>query len=165
MKKSLTLFGAMIMTAMTCLAQSDNDVKLFEETGSRDFEPQLKVYVTPQVCDVKYLSASRQEFGPYKFEIKGSLDEVTFLNLKNRAVYLAMKEFKADAILAMVPHSYISEENDKVLVIEISGYPVKYVNFRPLNAPDVDSDIIIKAYPQGEIDANSLLIPQPKLKK
>lgn len=154
------LFAAMLMTAMVCFAQKADDKKLFEEAGSRDKEPEFKVFVTPQICDVKFLSTEREEFGPYYFNIDGALDEAELANAKNRAVHRAMKESDADAIVAMVPHSYISAENDKVLVVEVSGYPAKYVNFRPLGTSDVDFETIRTVYPSPYTVAGGTVINQ-----
>lgn len=157
----------MLMSGLACFAQSSNEIRVFEETGSRDFEPPFKIYVTPQVCDVKYLSDDRQEYGPYYFKFKGTLDENLFTNLKNRAVYFAMKESDADAIIAMVPHSYISSEDENTLIVEISGYPAKYTNFRPLGSSDTDFESIITVYPTpqpavgGAVATPPIAVPTP----
>lgn len=160
MKKVFVLLVAMLMSGSVCFAQKDADKKLFEEAGSRDKEPEFKVFVTPQICDVKFLNTEREEFGPYYFNIDGTLDEAELLNAKNRAVHRAMKESDADVIVAMVPHSYVSAENEKVLVVEITGYPAKYVNFRPLGTSDVDFETIRTVYPSPFTVAGGTVINQ-----
>ncbi len=153
MKKHLLLLCLILATGIACPAQKKGQKaqNLFEEAMSRDEEPAFQVFVMPQIADVKYLSTERETFGPYRFKIKGANDltEVEFIDFKDRAQYLATQEADADIIIARLVHSYISENDEKSLVIEITGYPAKYVNFRPLGKNPTDFEMIRTVYPDA----------------
>lgn len=152
MKKILLLLCLTLATGVFCSAQKKEKVQtLFEEAGERNQEPAFQVFVMPQIADVEYLSTTRETFGPYRFSIKSinDLNEILFQNLKSRAVHYAMREADADVIIAMVPHSYILENDSKTLVVEISGYPAKYVNMRPIGKNATDFEMIRTVYPNA----------------
>ena len=69
-----------------------------------------------------------------------------------------MQESDADVIVAMVPHSYISETDENVLYVEISGYPAKYVNFRPLGKNPDDFEMIRTVYPNAHAVSETKII-------
>lgn len=147
------LLCLILATAVVCPAQKreKKSQNLFEEAMSRDEEPAFQVFVMPQIADVKYLSTERETFGPYRFRIKSAndLSEAEFADFKDRAQYLATCEADADIIIARLVHSYISENDDKSLVIEITGYPAKYVNFRPIGKNPQDFEMIRTVYPDA----------------
>ena len=144
------LLGLIIATVIACPAQKKEKAQnLFEEAGTRDKEPAFQVFITPQVADVEFLTTEKETFGPYAFPFKGELTEGGLDNFQGRAVYRAMQESDADVIVAMIPHSYISEDNENVLYVEISGYPAKYVNFRPLGKNADDFEMIRIVYPNA----------------
>lgn len=153
MKKHLLLLCLILATGIACPAQKKNkEVRyLFEEAGERNKEPAFQVFVMPQIADVEYLSTERETFGPYRFSLKSinDLNEILFQNLKSRAVHYAMREADADVIIAMVPHSYITEDDDKTIVVEITGYPAKYVNMRPIGKNANDFEMIRTVYPNA----------------
>ncbi len=152
MKKHLLLLCLILATGIVCPAQKKEKAQnLFEEAGERNKEPAFQVFVMPQIADVEYLSTERETFGPYRFKIKSlnDLDESTFQNLKSRAIHYAMREADADVIIAMVPHSYITEDDDKTVVVEITGYPAKYVNLRPIGKNADDFEMIRTVYPNA----------------
>lgn len=161
MKKHLLLLCLILATGIACPAQKKGEKAryLFEEAGERNQEPAFQVFVMPQIADVEYLSTERETFGPYRFPIKSfnDLNEIMFQNFKSRAVHYAMREADADVIIAMVPHSYISENDDKTLVVEISGYPAKYVNMRPIGKNETDFEMIRTVYP------NAFSVPETKI--
>lgn len=144
------LLSLILATAIVCPAQKNKaEQKLFEEAATRDQEPAFQVFITPQVADVEFLSEERETFGPYQFRFKGELTQGGLENFKGRAVYNAMIEAGADVIIAMLPHSYISENDDHVLYVEITGYPAKYVKFRPLGKNPDDFEMIRTVYPDA----------------
>ncbi len=153
MKKHLLLLCLILATGIACPAQKKGEKAryLFEEAGERNQEPAFQVYVMPQIADVEYLSTERETFGPYRFPIKSlnDLNEIIFDNLKSRAVHYAMREADADVIIAMVPHSYITEDDDKTVVVEITGYPAKFTNLRPIGSQDKDFEMIRTVYPNA----------------
>lgn len=116
------------------------NTKIWEESQARKIVPEIRTFVTPQICDMKMLSSSRESFGPYLFEIKSI--EQTFnyelTNYQNRALYRALKESDADAIIEPLFDSYVVDSNAKTLVIELSGFPVQYANFRPASSNEID---------------------------
>ncbi len=112
--------------------QADN--KLFEEAMARDEEPATKAYVVPQIADLQMLTAEREVFGPYHFKLAraGELTEGELANTKGRALYRATRESDADLMIGTLYDSYILEGDEKYVVVELSGYPAKFVNFRPM---------------------------------
>lgn len=126
--------------------------KAFEEATARRLEPEVRVFIRPMVCDLKLLTTDRETFGPYPFTIKG-LDQLTeeeFLSIKSRALYQAAKENEADAILEPLFYSYCNAKEPKTMYIELSGYPVKYINFHPLKDDEVD--MVEKVYTRNWTD-------------
>ncbi len=89
---------------------------------------------------MQMLSKSRETFGPYYFEIKSIEQTFNFelWNYQNRALYRAVQESDADAIIEPLFNSYVYEKDSKTLVVELSGYPVRYTNFRPATKGEVD---------------------------
>lgn len=138
-------------------AQSAKSSLQWEEAQARKITPEIRMVVTPQICDMTMLSGSREKFGPYSFPIK-SIDGTTNAdldNFKSNALYLACREMDADAVIEVIYHSYINEKDNKSLVIELSGYPVKYSNFRPATKAEVE--MMGVAYPR----ANSSVMITP----
>lgn len=150
MKKMLLLIAAIALMGGVSHAQKNKkDVMVWEEAGERQKEPEFKVFINPQVADVEFMSAEREQFGPYYFPIK-SLDATSNAELDNfqsNATYRAMKESDADVIVAPVYHSYVMESDEKTIVIELTGYPAKYVNFRALGKNPTDFEMIRTVYP------------------
>lgn len=108
--------------------------KLFEEAMARDEEPLTKVYVHPQIADMQMLSTERMVFGPYKFKLSknGALSEGELVNAQGRALYRATMESDADLMIGTLYDSYILESDANYVVVELSAYPAKFVNFRPI---------------------------------
>lgn len=135
----------MCMAGSDAMAQKKKEVKMWEESNARKIEPEIRMFVTPQICDMKMLSSSREVYGPYAMDVRlfnaKSFGEVTngqLTNMQSNAAYLATKEAGADAIIEPVFHSWVNEDNDRVVYVELSGYPVSYYNFRPATKTDID---------------------------
>lgn len=166
MKRPIALaFTLMLLGTLCCAAQKkEKDQKLFEESSARMIQPQVKVFITPQVCDMQMLSTDREEYGPYQFEIK-SLDQTTNAmldNCKARALYRATMETGADALIEPLYNCYVLSSNDKIMCIELSGYPVKYVNFRKLGKDDLkEIDMISVVYPAANTSVQTDLNNNP----
>lgn len=153
---SLLVAGAFSLASAQTSKQSSLQ---WEEAQARKITPEIRMVVTPQICDMAMLSDSRENFGPYSFPIK-SIEETTNAdldNLKSNALYLACREMDADAVIEVIFHSYVNQKDNKTLMIELSGYPVKYSNFRPATKAEVEMMGVV--YPQ----ANSSVIISPDI--
>lgn len=141
MKNVVLALCSLALCASGAMAQKkDSNPKVWEESEARKIIPEVRTFVTPQICDMQMLSESREIFGPYYFEIKSI--EQTFnyelTNYQNRALYRSLQESDADAIIEPLFNSYVYEKDSKMLVVEVSGFPVKYSNFRPASSNEVD---------------------------
>lgn len=76
-------------------------------------------------------------------------------NMQKNAAYLATKESDADAIIEPVFHSWVNDNDDKIVYIEISGYPVSYYNFRPATKDDIDMIGVVYPTTNSSIMVNS----------
>lgn len=129
---------------------SQNNI-IFEESQVHISAPELRVFVTPQVADLEmiYPGKPREEFQQF-FPIK-SLDYVTdsvyMNNLCNRALYCFAQEHNADLIIEPIINTRVTESDTKKVLITITGYPAKYVNFRPLNKSEMDLEMVKIVYP------------------
>lgn len=146
----LTAIAAMVST-FGATAQDNGSQVLFQDTETHISQPELRVFVNPMVCDLnmKYgANASRTNFST-EFMIKSldTLSEAEFSNLKKRALFQFTKKEGADVIVEPLFNSYISADNTKRLIIEISGFPANYTNFRALGKEKVDLDMIHIVYP------------------
>lgn len=135
----------MAMLAALCVPaafaqKKEANPKVWEEAQARKIVPEIRTFVTPQICDMQMISKSRETYGPYYFEIKSIEQTFNFelWNYQNRALYRAIQESDADAIIEPLFNSYVYDKDTKTLVVELSGYPVKYVNFRPASKSEVD---------------------------
>lgn len=144
------------------MAQKKKEVKVWEESSARKIDPEIRMFVTPQICDMKMLSSSREVYGPYAMDVRlfyaKSFSEMTNGNLENmqkNVAYLATKEADADAIIEPVFHSWVNENDDKIVYIEISGYPVSYYNFRPATKEDIDMIGVVYPTTNSSIMVNS----------
>ena len=91
---------------------------------------------------------ARQDFGPYEYEIS-SIDNLSYEqldNFKTRSLYKAAREADADIIVAATFNAR-SDEKGKKVIIEVSGFPGKYVNFRTATKQDGDYEWITTVYP------------------
>lgn len=133
-------------------AQKNNnkgEKKAFEEAQARTLEPFHAAYVIPVVYDVDV--SSRQEFGPYAFDIRGDLKEGELANCKNRAIYKAMTEAGADELIGTIFDSYINDSDPKTLYVKLSAYPCKWKNFRNLDANSKEIELIKVIYPSNGV--------------
>lgn len=64
------LLLTLLLAGSACVYAQKKEVKIFEEATARRIEPQVHVFITPQVADLKMLSTEREQYGPYRFEMK-----------------------------------------------------------------------------------------------
>lgn len=131
---------ATAVAAPTMNAQKKgNDEKRWEEAEARKITPEVRTFVTPMVCEMQMLSKTRETYGPYTFQISSVENTYNYelTNYQNRALYRACQEADADAIIEPLFNSSVYSKDSKTLVVELSGYPVRYVNFHPASADEV----------------------------
>lgn len=138
----LSLVVALLTISMPAYAQKkDSNPKKWEHAEARKIEPEIRTFVTPQICDMQMLSSSRESYGPYYFQLDqtiGNTYRSETLNDEKRALFRACQEADADAIIEPLFDSYVYEKDTKLLIIELSGYPVKYTNFRPATKSEIE---------------------------
>ena len=121
----------------------------FEQSQARIIEPKQDVFIKPLVAEIEIMEGQqRQDYGPYSYPIK-SVETLTFdelENIKTRALHRATKEANGDIIVAATFKAY-SDEKGKNVIVEISGFPGKYVNFRTASKQDNDYEWITTVYP------------------
>ncbi len=159
MKKATLAFGILTLLAgMSATAQKkEANPKIWEEAQARKVVPEIRTFVTPQICDMQMQSESRETFGPYYFEIKSIEQTFNFelTNYQNRALYRALQESDADAIIEPLFNSYVYEKDSKMLVVELSGFPIKYTNFRPASKSEVDMIGVIYPDARTSVSVNT----------
>lgn len=145
----LVAFAALLGGVPAAAQKKDSNPKMWEEAQARKVVPEIRTFVNPQICDMQLISKSRETFGPYYFPIKSIESTFNFelQNYQNRALYRACQEADADAVIEPLFDSYVYEKDSKMLVVELSGYPVKYTNFRPASKSEID--MIGVVYPKA----------------
>lgn len=135
MKKIILLAIATIVST-SLFAQKD---KLqYQESSARSLEPSHAVMITPLVADMQLLGdrisyTEKDAFAGYVITPNVVQDIST---LKNIALSRAARHHNADAIVAATVD--VVTNNEGRLEITISGYPVKYINFRNAKLEDVE---------------------------
>lgn len=167
MRKAILLLAmiALYGTSASFAQKKDNNFKRFERAEARKVEPEIRTFVTPQICDMQMLSKSRETYGPYTFPINSIEDTFNYeiTNFQNRALYRACQEADADAVIEPLFNVAVYDKDSKTLVVELSGYPVRYVNFRPASKTEID--MIGVVYPQTNTSVFSVTgadAPKPK---
>lgn len=149
MKRILLLAITAIAMMLPAFAQQQAQ-PIFQDSEVHMSQPEVRVFVTPQVADLEmiYPGKSREEYQQF-FNIKSidTLTEVEFDNLKKRALYSFASEHGADLIIEPIFNSIVSEKDPKRILITVTGYPAKYVNFRPLGKSQGDLDMVRVVYP------------------
>lgn len=134
--KKLLLFALATLLSMSVFAQKDR--LQYQESSARSLEPAHSVMITPFVADMQLLGdrisyTESEAFAGYA--ITPAI--VEFIpTFKNIALSRAARHHKADAIVAATVD--VITNNDGRIEITISGYPVKYINFRNATLEDVE---------------------------
>lgn len=131
-------------------ATTQTEPPLFEQSQARIMEPEIKFYIRPVIAEVDYNSiGSRQEFGPYEFHMSRPLEQLTQEQLnewKTTALYRALKESNSDILLGGIFNAQIEQKDKETMKISVSGFPAKFVNFKPLTDPQ-DIQMVHLLYP------------------
>lgn len=156
----VTIIGSSAVYAQ----KKEKDFKRFERAEARKLEPEIRTFVTPQICDMQMLSKSRETYGPYTFPISSIEDTFNFeiTNFQNRALYRACQEADADAVIEPNFNTAVYDKDSKTLVIELSGYPVRYINFRPASKAEIDMIGIVYPQTNTSVSVNAGSAPQLK---
>ncbi len=121
----------------------------FEQSQSRIIEPKQDVFIKPLVAEIQIMNnQERVDFKPFERPIS-SVDDLTYEQLDNfkaGALYDAARQAGADIIVAAT-FNVRTDEKGKKIIIEVSGFPGKYVNFRTATKADDDYEWITTVYP------------------
>jgi hypothetical protein len=145
----------LLLTMLICLLAGNaagQQIDSYNESQARLIEPKQDVFVVPLVADIQVLdNQTRQDYGPYKYDLKtlvASTFEEAINNIKARALYTAAREADADLIVAATFNVKSDDKVKNLMIVNVSGYPGKYINFRPLNLEKAeDYDWIRVVYP------------------
>lgn len=149
--KALPALAVAIVSPLIASAQDNGKQLLFQDTETHISQPELRVFVNPMVCDLsmKHGPNSPRTAFETEFTIKSleTLSEAEFSNLKKRALYQFTKKENADIIVEPLFNSYVLPDNNRLLIIEITGFPANYTNFRALGKEQADLDMVRVVYP------------------
>lgn len=134
--KKVLLLTLFVVMSMSAFAQKDR--LQYQESSARSLEPAHAVMITPFVADMQLLGdrisyTETEAFASYVLTTNVVQDIST---LKNIALSRAARHYNAYAIVAATVDVVTNSEGR--LGITISGYPVKYVNFRNATLEDVE---------------------------
>lgn len=144
----LMFFAVGSLTSFAQKKKGDEKPPLFQETNARMLDPEVRVFVTPQICTMKMMSKKRVDFTPVHYSIE-SFDKLTnehLASFKARALFEATKEAglmfgasgdRADAIIEPMYNITVKQNDTKTVWVEVSGYPVQYENFKPITKDDI----------------------------
>ena len=164
--KKILLFACTCLCFLWMNAEDPNlHNSTFEEAYARNIEPQAKIFVAPQTCDLQYLSDKRIEFGPYQFKFKGDLTESMLESFKNRALYIACVKQDADMMIGALYDSWIDEKKTNVLNVTFLAYPVKFINFRSLESTEKNYEMIKAVYPASNDPIGKIIDRQVNIGK
>ncbi len=122
----------------------------YTASSARSIEPAQAVMITPMVADMEVISdrisyTESEAFADYPINADLILQVPT---LEKIALSRAAKAYGADAIVAATVD--VATNSQGRLEITISGYPVKYVNFRNATVQDAQLQSIAQAYAHEE---------------
>lgn len=128
--KKLLIFAVVATAAASCVPQR----MIYRESSGRNIEPAQSAVVTPILADLELVSDTKQTY------VENTDCEVTpaavaqIENYKNMALLNAAKKYNADTMVAAI----INVDTDAYgkLVITVTGYPARYVNFRTMTEKD-----------------------------
>lgn len=126
MKKDLIMAAVALALPLSGSAQVE-----YEHSQARVQEGVSEFYVRPIVAELQMIETTRKTYGPYTIFPDVSFNEIYDNDIKNakaNAVYRASKEANADVILGTTFHVTASQKQ-KGIIVEVYGYPAKYVNF------------------------------------
>jgi len=144
------------LTALAALSSCAVQQKIsYSESSTRNIEPRAGALITPVVGDLELVSENK--IAPYTLTVPGEVSTYLIANLdgwKRLALSEAAQKYKADVLIGATVT--VRTENDR-LQIEVTGWPARYVNFRPATAADAWMAPVYQAIGSEE---NSVLLNQ-----
>lgn len=134
-KKSIvTLLGITFFSLFLSNAQNIE----FEESQTRVVEPLQDVYIRPLLAEMQLVKNTRQTYGPFLFYKGKSIDKLTVGDLENARANAAYKAAKIDDadMITVATFSIKSCEKGGGIMVEVSGFPVKYTNWHLMGEKD-----------------------------
>lgn len=138
-----------------------------EQSQTRLIEPKQDVFIKPLVAEIHIMNNEvKQDFGPYFFPLSdynlSSFDQLSYEvieEMKKNGLYKAAtteaqeningQTMNADIIVAATYHvETVTKDKEKGVLISISGFPGRYVNFK--SAGDTDYEWITTVYPYND---------------
>ncbi|MDD6831688.1 MAG: hypothetical protein PUE80_00825 [bacterium] len=113
--------------------------KVFEQSQTRFTEPEVRTFINPVVADMKMLLTTRQEYGPYVFNLSkpfGELTQYQVEEFKKTSLYRANREAGSDIMIAALFNVYVNDNDKQKLIIDVSGFPAIYTNFHIVDIND-----------------------------
>lgn len=150
-RKAILSIAALLALPTAVFAQKDKEKQIvFETSEVHKTAPELRVFVTPMVADLEMIDPTkgREEY-ECTFQIKSidTLTEIELINLQNRTMYRFAQEHNADVIVEPIFNTRVMENDSKSMIITITGYPAKYVNFRKMDRNSDDFEMVRIVYP------------------
>jgi hypothetical protein len=139
MKKTSLFAFILCSIAFAHNIDAQNTKVTYSSTESRNFEPRQGVIVTPLMADLKVITQTSVSdsiiFPILVASIPQSNMSAWISEYKKQAMSLLLKKYKADAFIG--PLTDVTTTADGRMMISISGFPAKYVNFRNATSEDV----------------------------
>lgn len=120
------LFFSLSLVACVCFFSCTTESKTIVSTSSRTIEPQIY----PILADLDIKTQKVTGVWNYECESGASYDEEL---LKSNAVYQALKDIKADILVAPQYHISTKIMGRQYITVTVTGYPAFYKNFRPIS--------------------------------
>lgn len=131
--KKLLLSVISAMTVASCATQQT--IYRYREASGRNIEPAQNAVITPAVADLKITSDARVTHTEHFNELVTPEIIKQIDNFKKMALLNAANKYNADTMVAALIN--VDTDRNGYLVITVSGYPAKYVNFRVMKESDL----------------------------
>lgn len=128
--KKFILFAVLAAAAVSCVPQR----MTYRESSGRNIEPSQSAVVTPMLADLELVSDTKQTYVEKTGYYVNSYVIAQIDNYKNMALLNAAKQYDADTMVAAIIN--VDTDADGKLVITVTGYPARYINFRTMTEKD-----------------------------
>jgi hypothetical protein len=127
----------LILAACCCSLASMAQKVEYQESQARLVEPRMQVFVKPLIVDLQVLTEKRVKSTPYLFSDK-DISTMTLSELESakiNALYQMSVENDADVIVGAT-FDVRTPGKGKGVEITVTGFPAKYVKWRPIEEMD-----------------------------
>ena len=140
MKKILPILVVVSLVLCSC-----KYTYTYRESSARFAEPQRAAFITPVTADMQISS----EKVTFTAEFDNTISKIAvaqanagntpsvIVKMKDEALAMALAQYQADDIVAPTFNVTTNDDATKI-IITITGYPAKYVNFRKATKEDVE---------------------------